>query len=178
MKSKIIDDYYNWLIGLTCGWCHGNYTRLMSYLDCRQFTWTISNDENRASDGVDMRFRFVEETPEYNYRDVYLYLTQSCSVLEMMAALAIRCEDHIMGDPSTDNHTDIWFWEMIANMHLDQMTDDNFDESYVEQIVTNMLERRYKKNGEGGLFRIKDNKRDMRTVEIWCQLSWYLNEIT
>ncbi|MBP5594812.1 MAG: hypothetical protein J6Y02_05470 [Pseudobutyrivibrio sp.] len=176
MSSKIRDDYYNWLVDLTCGWCsrYGNYSNLMSYLYARQFTWTIPHDENRASDGFEMRYRFVEQTTEYTYRDVYLYLTHPTNCLEMMTALASGCEEHIMGDPSIGDNTGFWFYQMIANMHLDQMTDDYFDEDYVEAVVSDMLQRRYKKNGDGGLFIINDPTKDMRTVEIWCQLCWYL----
>lgn len=182
MKSKIREDYCAWLVDLTCSWCsyHGNYRELMSYLYFRQFIPIMPNDNNRASDGLDLRFRFVEQAveSEYSYRDVYLYLTGPCSVLEMMAALARRCEDHIMGDPSVGDNTGKWFWEMITNMHLDQMTDENFDEERVEEIVDTMLDRKYAKDGDGGLFRIHDDSKDMRIVEIWCQLTWYLSELT
>lgn len=182
MKSKIRDDYFNWLVDLTCNWCEnnsgrGDYSKLMSYLYFRQFTWTMLMDGNRATDGMETRFGFVEQTDEYTYRDVYLYLSHPCNVLEMMTALAKRCEDHIMGDPSQDDNTGTWFWEMIVNMHLEKMTDDCFDEEYVEQVVTDMLERNYDKNGDGGLFRTNDPTKDMRFVDIWCQLSWYLNEV-
>lgn len=182
MNSKIRDDYCSWLVNLTCNWCslysgRGSYHNLMSYLYFRQFTWTMLMDGNRASDGLETRFEFVEQYDEYTYRDVYLYLTQSCSVLEMMTALAKRCEDHIMGDPSQTDNTGGWFWNMITNMHLEGMTDDRFDEAYVEQVVTNMLEHNYASDGDGGLFRINDPEKDMRFVDIWCQLSWYLNEV-
>jgi len=178
MKSKISEDYYNWLVDLTCDWCssHGDFSELMSYLYFRTFTYIIPNDSNRASDGFETRFRFIEQSNYYTYRDVYLYMNGPCNVLEMMTALAIRCEDHIMGDPSGGSRTDFWFWEMITNMHLDQMTNDNFDEMLVEELVSNMLERRYEKDGTGGLFKIHDPTKDMRNVEIWCQLNWYLNE--
>lgn len=180
MKSKIRDDYYDWLIDLTCGWCsrHGDYSVLMSYLYTRQFTWTIARDSNRASDGFDMRYRFIEQDPTntYTYRDVYLYLTHPCNVLEMMTALARRCEDHIMGDPSAGDNAGRWFWEMIANMHLEDQTNDYFDEDYVEEVVTNMLERNYQRNGDGGLFRIDDPTKDMPSAEIWSQLCWHLKE--
>lgn len=180
MKSKIRDDYYYWLVDLTCSWCSryggGNYSNLMDYLYARQFTWVIPHDKNRASDGFEMRYRFVEQSSEYTYRDVYLYLTSPCNVLEMMAALASRCEEHIMGDPSIGDNTGCWFWEMIANMHLDQCTNDYFDENYVEATISNMLEHRYQRNGDGGLFRVNDPTKDMRSVEIWCQLCWYLKD--
>ena len=179
MKSKIREDYFNWLVDLTCDWCskYGNYSRLMSYLYSRQFTYFILNDANRASDGMEVRFKFVEQHPDYNYKDVYLYLAHPCNVLEMMTALASRCEDHIMGDPSDDDHTGVWFWEMITNMHLDPMTDEHFNERKAEAIVNNMMEHKYQKDGDGGLFLIHDKHKDMRKVELWCQLSWYLSEI-
>ena len=182
MKSKIRSDYFNWLIDLTNTWCWKNsnekddYYLLLEYLYDRQFVWTMMMDGNRAQDGVETRLRFVEQSDEYDYRDVYLYLTHPCNVLEMMAALASRCEDHIMGDPSQTDNTGKWFWEMITNMHLDKMTDRYFDEQRVDEIVTNMLDRNYAKNGDGGLFKIHDDK-DMRYVDIWCQLNWYLNEV-
>ena len=180
MKSKIRDDYYNWLVDLTCSWCsrygNGDYSDLMDYLYARQFTWIIERDENRASDGFEMRYRFVEQSGEYTYRDVYLYLTHPTNCLEMMTALASRCEEHIMGDPSIGDNTGFWFWEMISNMHLDQMTNEYFDESYVEESVSEMLERKYQRNGDGGLFRTDDIDKDMRSVEIWCQLCWYLRD--
>ncbi len=180
MEARIREDYFNWLVDLTCGWCseYGDYSELMSYLFSRQFYYIIRHDDNRAVDGEDLRFRFVESTDEYTYRDVYLYLMRPCNVLEMMAALAIRCEDHIMGDPSEDDKTHIWFWSMIQSMGLDGMSNGYFNEPKAEQIVTDMLERKYDKNGNGGLFRINDRTKDMRKVEIWCQLSWFLKEYT
>ena len=182
MGSRIRDDYHDWLIDLTCNWCElysgtGTYYNLMTYLYSRQFTWSLMMDGNRASDGLETRFIFVDQSEEYTYRDVYIYLTHSCNVLEMMTALAARCENHIMGDPSQTDNTGKWFWEMITNMHLEDMTDDRYDESYVDMVVTNMLNHNYKENGDGGLFRINDPYKDMRLVDIWCQLSWYLNEV-
>lgn len=182
MKSKIRNDYFDWIINLTNNWCvlysgQGDYYELMECLFHQQFLWTMTMDGNRAQDGVETRFKFVEETEEYDYRDVYLYLTHPCNVLEMMAALARRCEDHIMGDPSQIDNAGRWFWEMICNMHLDNMYDGNFDEDYVNEVVDDMIERNYAKNGDGGLFTIHDATKDMRYVDIWCQLNWYLDEV-
>lgn len=181
MKNQIRNDYKNWLIGLTCSWCssHGNYTRLMEYLYSREFIPVYCNDENRAKDGIEMRFRFVESTgiPGYSYRDVYNYLTDGCSMLEMMAALARRCEDHIMGDPDIGDRSGVWFFDMITNMHLDEMSDEHFDISIAEQIVDNVINHNYAPNGDGGLFSINNPNIDMRKAEIWYQMNWHLGEI-
>ena len=181
MKNQIRDDYRNWLIDLTCNWCsnHGSYTQLMSYLYSREFLAQFENDSNRVQDGQDMRFRFVEAFTgaHYTYRDVYKYLTDGCNMLEMMTALAQRCEDHIMGDPDIGDRSGVWFYNMLVNMHLDSMTDDQFDISRVEQIVTNVIEHNYAKNGDGGLFSVKNPTIDMRRAEIWYQMNWYLGEL-
>ena len=59
-------------------------------------------------------------------------------------------------------------------MKLDEMNDDNFDEEYVKQTVTKCLERRYTKKGKGGFFAISDCHYDLRAVDIWRQMCWYI----
>ena len=181
MKDQIRNDYANWLIGLTYDWCskYGSYKKLMEYLYFHEFTSNYSNDENRIQDGIEMRFRFIEAWPRgsYTYHDVYRYLTEPCNILEVMTALARRCEDHIMGDPDIGDRSGVWFWGMIKNMHLEGMTDEKFDISAVEKKVGNMLSHNYKKNGDGGLFSVRNPDLDMRYAEIWYQMNWHLSEI-
>lgn len=181
MKNQIRNDYANWLIGLAYTWCfqHGSYKKLMEYLYFHDFVSAYANDDNRIQDGIEMRFRFTESFTQtnYTYHDVYKYLTHNCNILEVMIALAQRCEDHIMGDPDAGDQSGVWFWGMITNMHLEGMTDDNFDISLVERRVTGMLNHNYKKNGDGGLFSVRNPNIDMRTAEIWYQMNWHLGEI-
>ena len=181
MKNQIKEDYKNWLLNLTCNWCaeHGNYSQLMMYLYSQPFYSVYPNDGNRASDGIEMRFRFIESMPDltYTYHDAYRYLTDSCNMLEMMTALARRCEDHIMGDPEIGDRAKNWFWGMIVNMHLDRMDDEHFDFNRTKRIVTNVLEHNYDRNGNGGLFSVNDKKIDMRKAEIWYQMNWHLGEL-
>lgn len=181
MKYQMREDYKNWLLNLTYSWCldHGSYIKLMEYLYSQPFYSIYPNDRNRASDGIEMRFRFIEncEGLQYTYHDVYKYLTHDCNVLEMMTALAKRCEEHIMGDPEIGDKSAAWFWEMICSMGLQSMTDENFDILKVEKKVTNMLDHNYKKDGTGGLFTVKNPNLDMRYAEIWYQMNWYLSEL-
>lgn len=182
MKLKIREDYRNWLVALTSSWCarYGrSYTRLMEYLYSRDFYSVYANDMNRIQDGVEIRFRFIESFTgaHYTYRDVYKYLTHECNMLEMMAALAEKCEDHIMGDPEVGDRSGEWFWGMIVNSHLDRMSDDCFDISEVERKVNNIIDRNYAKNGDGGLFSVRNPDIDMRYAELWYQINWYLGEL-
>ena len=99
-----------------------------------------------------------------------------CSVLEMMIALSMRCEEQIMDDPDIGNRTGQWFWDMIDNLGLGNMSDSKFDSLYVDEVLQRFLNRDYKRNGEGGLFTINRRGLDMRSVEIWYQMCWHLQE--
>lgn len=149
-----------------------SYDRLLRQLHSIRFTYTIPMDENRASDGRDLRHRYTYAS------DAETFLKGPCSVLEMMVALAIRCEETIMDDPQYGDRTGHWFWGMIINLGLGAMTDERYDEQYVDETVRRFLKREYDYDGKGGLFRIKNPERDLRSVEIWWQLCWYLNTIT
>jgi len=94
-----------------------------------------------------------------------------------MVALALRCEDDYTGDPEIGNRTGQWFFEMIESLGLSSMTDRRFDEEYVDKAIDIFLDREYKRNGEGGLFTIKNSHRDMRNAEIWYQMCWYLDDL-
>lgn len=183
MKTDVINqDYFDWIVNLVCeGRYHENisYRRLLRYLHDTHFIYLIRNDENRAADGLNLRHRFV-----YDYLDVKnIYIddflhTGPCSVLEMMVALAIRCEETIMDDPRYGNRSNQWFWGMIKSLGLFTMTDDRFSEPLVKDIVTKFLHRQYAPTGQGSLFTIPLCDKDLREVEIWIQLNWYLNSIT
>jgi hypothetical protein len=101
-----------------------------------------------------------------------------CSILEMMVALANRCEETIMDDPDIGNRRDQWFWGMIKSLGLGDMYDTRYDEYYVEDVVVRFLDRDYEPDGHGGLFTVKNAYRDMRDIEIWNQMHDYINTIT
>ena len=175
--DRIINEYFEWLSDLVCGKRYSkkiSYRKLLSYLHSITFNYSIPNDVNRAKDGIDLRYRFAMT---HGYRDIPVCLDGPCSMFEMMAALAIRCEETIMDDPSIGDRTGQWFWGMIKNLGLWTMTDDNFDEEYVDHVIDRFLNRDYDPDGRGGLFRIKHCGRDLRKVEIWYQLCWYLDTI-
>ena len=57
------------------------------------------------------------------------------------------------------------------------MSDENFNEHLVRRNISNFIERRYSRNGRGGLFTVRHCIKDMRNVEIWYQMCWYLDEV-
>ena len=176
-KRDIINQYHFWLTGLVSDEYHQrNYQALFDTLDDVEFIWSVSNDMNRAADGVDLRSRFAEEH-NVDYRTIKTVLNRPCSVLEMMVGLACRCEDSIMGDDEYGDRTSHWFWGMITNMKLYRMDDEHYDDDFVQQVIEALLNRTYRRDGQGGLFTVPFPKKDLRKVEIWYQMCWYLNTI-
>lgn len=179
-RSELNNRYFDWMCQLVLDRRYtkgSSYRKLLRFLNHIDFTYTIAMDGNREGDGIDLRYRFGYEN-SYETSMIATYLdNRPCSVLEMMIALAIRCEEHIMDDPDIGNRTGQWFWDMIVNLGLNSMTDAKFDEDYAKEVIERFLDRRYEQNGEGGLFTVEHYNRDLRTVEIWYQMCWYLEEL-
>jgi hypothetical protein len=150
------------------------YRKLFTYLYDTEFTYFIPHDENRAVDGIGLRHRFCYRN---DCEHLEYCLDGPCSVLEMMVALAIRCEDYIMCNPEKGDRTAQWFWTMISSLGLAGMTDYNFDLYTVEDVICRLLNRDYDRDGKGGLFTIRGWYRDARDAEIWHQLLAYCNLI-
>lgn len=177
-EDGINNSYFEWMSDIVCEDRYSvqiSYRKLLMSLHSIVFRYSMSRDANRADDGIDLRYRFAYEHPDI--KNAELYLKGPCSVLEMMVALAIRCEESIMDDPSIGDRTSQWFWIMVSNLGLNSMTDSKFDKQYVKRIISRFLNREYDPDGTGGLFIIKDCQQDLRTVEIWYQLCWYLDRI-
>lgn len=178
--SIIESEYYEWLTALVCENRFPEqigYTKLLSYLYDTEFTYKHPKDRNRAEDGLDLRYRFSREREPMVY-NIFSFIDGPCNLLEMMVALAIRCEENIMDDPRIGNRTSQWFWGMVVSLGLGSMYDRIFNMQFVEETIARFLNREYDPDGRGGLFTIRDCDQDLRSVEIWYQLCWYLDSIT
>lgn len=173
--KQIEKEYFSWLLKFIAP-CR-RYTKVLRKLYDTDFTYSIKLDENRSHDGRDLRARFIYEkypNDEYLLRDID---NRKCSILEMMIALSIRIEDFIMSDDKYGNRTSEWFHSMLRSLGLNKSNNDNYDREYVETIIYVFSNRHYKANGEGGLFTVHNHRLDMRNIEIWYQMTNYLNEI-
>ena len=173
----ISDEYFEWLVSLVCTQRYSKdiYRKLLTRLHSTEFRYTMRRDQNRAENGETLRYIFAIAY-DYDVENTLIDLGNPCSVLEMMIALARHCED-IAEDPAYGNRTSQWFWNMITNMDLGTMTDEFYDEVAVGQRINRFLDREYEPDGKGGLFRIRDCQVDLRRIDIWRQLCWYLNTI-
>ena len=170
-------DYFHWLLELV-GADDQDYYPLFRKLHDIEFTWSVANDDNRAADGVNLRYDYISEE-NLRLDSCGLDLNRPCSVLEMLIGLSVRIERDVIGEPGNDQ-TAKWFWIMIENLSLDRQHVSYFDPKFVDEIVQKMLKRDYEKDGFGCLFppEKQDEKQDLRLKkqEIWYQMSYYLEE--
>lgn len=176
--ARIDDEYFEWLVDLVTRDRFSqqiSFNKLLTQLHNTEFRYSIPLDQNRALDGIDLRYRFAAV---YGYSDDVLdVLPECCSMLEMMIALSIRCEEYIMDDPRVGDRTRQWFWGMVTSLGVGSFYDDRYDEDAVNEILQRFLDRDYEPDGRGGLFTVRHCAIDLRDVEIWRQLMRYLNSI-
>lgn len=174
MAERNTNHYFKWLCNFVYHQdSNPSYSKLLEYLYEKPFLWILPLDQNRYSDGINMRENYYRtHTGDHHTEKV-----GDCSILEMMVALSNRLEDQIMQDHDIGNRTPQWFWQMVMCLGLGKMTDDRFDPMYCDQVIDIFLSRTYQKNGRGGLFTTKDPEIDMAKAEIWYQAQWYLQGV-
>lgn len=175
-KGWNIYDYYQWLLEKINGPIAEDHTMLLRDLHNMPFKWVLHRDEFRAKDGMELRLDYMEENGLTNTADYIFteYKDTECSVLEMMIALAEYFSKDVVG--SSYRSTAQWFWMMIKNLGLLDMTDYNYSPTLVKRHIDTFIDRTYSRNGEGGMFPLRNPSRDQRTVEIWYQLSEWFKE--
>lgn len=169
----VLNDYFDWLYFLVVPpRLRSQYRKLLIMLHNMEFKYFVPYDENRASDGVNLRWYFVDDGGD----DRILDWKEPCTVLEMLISLAMNM-DKIVGD--TEGELDIrhWFWMMLENIDLADMIDEKYDKTYIYGRVSMFLNRDYEPNGDGNIICIPDCIDDLREVEIWWQMCWYLDSI-
>jgi len=172
-KDEFSKSYFTWMYNLAFG-NHPNYKMLFNTLNNIEFTYIHPYDENRLEDGVSLRYDFCyRNNLPYDVADSY-FDNKHCSVLEMMLALAIRCEDHFVSNPIFT--VERLFFDMLKSLGIHTMTDRVYDRTKVISSINTFLNREYEPNGKGGLFTI-DTDKDLRKEEIWYQMCWYTNTI-
>lgn len=177
MDVPLDDLYLEWLYGqvadLNLKAPSKTYWKLFHQLFTKEFVWLVPNDDNRVEDGRDLRREFLSVTGiRISDRS---WLDLGCSVLEMIIALARRCEFQ------TEATAQEWFWKLMDNLDLTKFNDSWYrresNEAMIDERLNRLIFRTYSYDGSfGGLFPLKNPERDQRDVEIWYQMSAYLLE--
>lgn len=157
---------------------YNHYWRLVRFLFKSTFYYTVKNDDNRAADGLKLREQFIDE---FGSKYSVIFDDEPCNMLEMMVALARRIDGEIMWDPDLGDRTPFWFWKMIDNLGVDffDFSDENYDENcflYLSNRIDKVVSRTYSRDGNGGLFPLKNPQKDQRKVEIWGQMQAWMQE--
>ena len=154
-----------------------DYQYLLEVLADIEYIWIHPMDENRAIDGLELRSDFEYETGEY--LDKTSGLMPKCTFFEMLAALSIRCEEQLMRNISAGNRTSKWFFEFLDNLNLTDYTVGKWkgrDSDIIRSIVEEEMLGKYRENGVGGMFPLKNHGINQRNEQLWKQLTAYINE--
>lgn len=173
MTEPLEETYFNWLYSKvasvdvpTPSLTH--YT-LLRDLHSTEFIYQIQGDDNRASDGLDVRREFYNEA-RLEGVDIS-WMNISCSVLEMMIAFARTA------DFETNMGVRTWFWIFIENLGLRDCNDAcRHISERVNAVMDQFIWRTYRYNGHGGMFPLRYPEHDQRETEIWYQFCQYLVE--
>lgn len=169
--------YYEWLIGsIDPRHIIGeDYQPVFDALYFTEFRWSRHqpDDENRAADGLWLRRVFADEIGEDER--IICPAGKKCSCLEMLVALARRIEYDIVAIPGEEN-VPKWFWMFMNNLGIGPHDDRISDRDYIFGRIKIWLDRKYARDGYGGIFVIKDPYFDMRRLPIWRQMNIVLNE--
>lgn len=165
-----VTNYIRWLcddVGLN----YDIYSNVASTLLTYEFNDEIDNDINRTFDAIAIREEF-----ERDY-DVMLdiHTDESAGLLEVLVSLARRAAD-IMYDAHGEDKTDHYFWLMFCNLGLDKYDDGRYSHQKVVDICRKFNKRDWDGHGKGGPFVIKHPPLDIKSVEIWSVMNWYLTE--
>lgn len=182
--SYIHDEYFEWIYERVMDTLE--YSRLLDHLNEILYLpeWRVGDerirqmDQNRIGDAISLRYDFAYENGYSKMVIDSVFPDNACTVLELMAALAIRCETDIMDDPDYGDRTHIWFKYMLTSLGLIDQTNDFYDEDYVIDVIQVFMERRYSREGAGGLFYVPDSEQDMRDLDLWYQMHAFLRKVS
>lgn len=170
MKNRYFDFLCS-IVGRTY-----EYSKLLGELHGTDFYSLIPNDDNRCEDGKQMREKFNDEEGQQALSQSDL---EECTVLEMLIGLCFRLEFETAQSPWEKTPRE-WFWILIDNLGLEWCDDALYEQlESRDEIITKVkifLDRRYKNDGNGGLFPLRNPRKDQRRIEIWYQMSAYILE--
>ena len=176
MSEPLDELYFQWLYRQVASDRLKNpartYWSLFRHLYTKEFVWLIPNDDNRIEDGRDLRYEFLDDEGIDEVSREWLEL--GCSMFELLIGLSRRLAFEAEGQPRG------WFWLLLENLQLETYNDDiymHLDRDDIDETLDRVIWRTYSPDGHGGLFPLNPPRRDQRKVELWYQMSSYIQEI-
>lgn len=173
-------SYFDWLL-MMCENSYepggaGTHKLLLRKLYDLEFYATLDRDNDRISHGLDLRNKY-DNYRMYPWEDKERY--KPCSVLEVMISMCDYLETHIMSNELYGNRFGKWFWTMVENAGLSFLDDKSYTfdaDDYITMVINRICDRRYEANGDGSFFPLREPRKDMRDVDLWYQMQWYITE--
>jgi hypothetical protein len=165
MNGEYGEGYFEWLKGqIYIASATHQFDGLLKTLHRKEFVWLIPNDDNRVAEGLMLR-------GEYSGNSQHNFL-EGVSVLEVMVALSRRMAFIL------SRNADECAWILIENLGLGRMVDPltRRKQRKIEEAVDTLVWRTYDENGRGGFFPLEVPKEDQTKVEVWYQMSAWINE--
>ena len=171
-KRDVLSAYRLWLNSKIANDISPAYGQLLAILWRTDFFAEYENDENRKSDAMALRDEFAN-TNEIENQDYLKLKATSVRLIEVMISLATR----INGIMSFDDDVPKFFWEMVASLEMNKLDDANFNASSAQKHIDILLGHKYRRNGRGGLFFIKDADPSYNApmLDIWTQAMAWIN---
>lgn len=185
--ASVDEIYFDWLEDKVRCWAEvdastdESYHFLLRRLYQKEYTAVMEEDKKLLKYAQELRNMFVLDR-DYVDMDIVTY-SRPARVLEVLIRLCQYGEDLTIGNTKCID-TRRLFWELMKNLKLDLFSDydffnhgDTWDK--IDTVLDKWMSRSYKRNGEGNIFLVEDKihrKKDMRKVETWYQMQYYLVE--
>lgn len=168
MGQPVDELYFGWLCLHNINGAE-QYQTLLKILHCKEYVWTVPNDDNRIEDGRALRREFIEHSNVEGVDPSWLSL--GCSMLELLIGMSRRLQFMTEESPSD------WFWEMLTNVGLNFYDDhQHIPLNHVDDTLDQVIWRTYRHDGRGGLFPLEFPEADQRRIELWYQMAAYVLE--
>jgi hypothetical protein len=165
MTKEFAERYFIWLTSqVNLGTNVNSYEGLFRRFHSRAFYWEVPNDDNRIGDALELRREF--------WGPGNLIPRDGVSIFEVIIALSRRLAFQAGGDQ------ELWAWQLFQNLGLGRMFDPLTlrNERKIDDTIETLMFRTYGPDGKGGFFPLSHPKEDQAKIEIWYQMSAYINE--
>lgn len=176
--NPVVCGYYETLLSYLPYGCLPD--RLSIYLFDTPFVSFLKNDENRAQDGLALRYQFLEklrdeaDEADADYFEHWRSEEKDCSMLEMLIAFGIRIENYWTARPGRRFQPETWVIEMLKNCGLLDLDWEDCTDEEADDVLNPVLLRKYRYDGRGGFWPNPGTKKDQRTTDLWYQAAEYL----
>lgn len=163
------DAYLDWLLlNLHADHFDEDSRLLLIHLHLLEWYSVLSKDISREEDGKNIRVRFIRDTDFINYDAIM----GPCTVLECLVGIAERM-DFFCTPPEDQSMAWLYLWRLLSNGGI---LGNGVDIRKIDIAVDRVMSRTYSVKGKGGLFPLRNASANQIGMEIWYQMSAYIEE--